>query len=119
MTYEDLLLVPFKEKGRTTEGMDCYGLVIECNRRNGIHLQDVVYEGSHVAGETLRNYTGSMNVRELPYPKKDCVIQCTFNNELHIGYLLDKKTCLHMTRQGVRVSPVTALRNVRFFEVEK
>lgn len=118
MTYEDLLVVPFRENGRGPEGMDCYGLVIECCRRAGIHLRDVVYEGSHVSGDSLRNYTGSMNVRELPFPKKDCILQCTFNNELHIGFMIDKKTCLHMTREGARVSPALALRNARFFEVE-
>jgi len=118
MTYEDLLLVPYKVNGRGTDGLDCYGLVIECSRRAGILLRDVVYEGAHVSGASLHNYTGNMNVHELTFPKKDCILQCTFNGELHIGFMVDKKTCLHMTNEGVRVSPILALRNVRYFEVE-
>ncbi|MCF0222950.1 MAG: C40 family peptidase, partial [Fibrobacter sp.] len=40
MKYDDLLNVPYKHGGRDLAGFDCYGLVIECSRRNGKPLRD-------------------------------------------------------------------------------
>ena len=114
LTYEDLLIVRYKENGRDAEGMDCYGLVLECCNRAGTPLVDVVYGND---AENLPEYIRAMNVAEIPYPVKGAVLQCTFEGELHIGYLIDKKTCLHMTYSGVRVTPIAALKNKRYFEV--
>lgn len=40
MTYADLIGVPFVEGGRTREGLDCWGVVLELYRREGIVLKD-------------------------------------------------------------------------------
>ena len=114
MTYEDLLIVPWKENGRDETGMDCYGIVLECCNRAGTPLYDIAY-GNDAA--TLPEYIRSLNVEELPYPVKGAVLQCTLDNELHVGYLIDKKNCLHMTYSGVRVTPISALKNKKYYEV--
>lgn len=116
MTYEDLFVVPYKAGGRDCDGMDCYGLVIECCKRASNQLKDITNNG-HVPSEELLAYVTSMNAEELAEPEKDCVVQCEYNGELHIGYMIDKKRVLHMTESGVRVSPVMALRKVKFFKV--
>lgn len=36
----DLIGKPFVDGGRGPEGYDCYGLVMECYRRNGINLPE-------------------------------------------------------------------------------
>ena len=117
MTYEDLLTVPYKTNGRDENGLDCYGLVLICCQRTNQSLRDVVYETEHVSREKLEGYTAALNVYEIDRPARDCIVQCSYNGELHIGFMIDKKTVLHATYEGVRVTPVMALRNTRFFEV--
>jgi len=114
VTYEDLLIVPYKENGRDDEGMDCYGLVIECCERAGTPIPDIVYGNN---SETLPEYIRVLNVQEIGNPVKGSILQCTLDGELHIGYMIDKRTCLHMTYGGVRVTPIAALKNKRYFEV--
>lgn len=117
MTYEDLLLVPYKVNGRTVDGMDCYGLVLECCRRTGQSLRDVVYESDRVSTEQLRNYTASLNVQQINRPVRYGIVQSEFEGSLHIGFLVDKKTAIHATYNGVRVTPVMMLKNTKYFEV--
>ena len=38
--YESLIGIPCKDEGRTLEGLDCYGLVMEVYRRFGIKLPE-------------------------------------------------------------------------------
>ncbi len=38
--YADLIGVPFMDGGRDKDGMDCWGLVRECFRRQGIAVRD-------------------------------------------------------------------------------
>jgi hypothetical protein len=114
MTYEDLLLVPYKRDGRDVNGMDCYGLVIECCRRVGKNLPDLVCENN---AENLPAYIQSLGVVELFKPKRDCIAQFEHDGELHVGYMIDKKTIVHMTYKGVRVDPLSRLKNPRYFEV--
>ena len=117
--YDDLLSVPYKQNGRNKSGMDCYGLVIECCKRAGVELKDIVYKDSRVATDELTKYTAGMNVREISSIKSGCIIQCEYASMLHIAFALDKKVCIHATHEGVRITPVCALKNVKYFEVVK
>jgi len=38
--YSDLIGIPFKDGGRSIDGLDCYGLVMEVYRRKGINLPE-------------------------------------------------------------------------------
>lgn len=117
MKYDDLFCVKYKSGGRDINGMDCYGLVLECCKRTGHSLADVVYESDHVSKERLSDYTAGMNVNEISSPKKYCVVQCEYAGDLHIGFMVDNKTVLHMTYSGVRLSSLITLKNVKYFEV--
>lgn len=117
MKYEDLLTVPFKLNGRDKDGMDCYGLVLEMCRRSGTPLIDI--NAVHVASDTLAETAGKLNVKQITEAEAvgGDIVQCTYQNEIHIGYLLDSRTCIHMTDSGVRISPTLALRNRKYFKV--
>ncbi len=117
--YEDLLSVPYKRGGRSMDGMDCYGLVIECCRRHGDVLQDIA--DTSIDGIFLNETVKRVNVAEV---KRDEVrggdiLQCVLSGELHAGYMIDGSMCLHITEGGVRLMPVTFFRHPRFFRVGK
>lgn len=114
--YDDLLAVPYLEGGRDAHGMDCYGLVIECCKRAGTPIKDLSNIGHVEAGE-LPRYVHSINARHTAIARSGNVVQCEYDCELHIGYMLDRMRVLHMTYEGVRVTPLLALRNAKMYEV--
>ena len=116
MTYEDLLVVPWVDKGRTLEGLDCYGIVLELCKRAGTPLKDICDDGV-IEEKELSRYVESLNVEERDHPEKGFLIQCVYDGRLHMGYLVNKKTVVHMTIDGARVTPVAAFRGVKYFEV--
>lgn len=115
MKYDDLLEVPYILGGRTMAGLDCYGLVIECFRREGKALKDLALS----RGASLDNHLPTLNVREVMEAAPGVGIQFRIGDRLHIGYMLSRRNVLHMTEQGMRVSPLLALSRLapRFFEV--
>jgi len=117
MTYEDLLIVKYKDNGRDADGMDCYGLVLELCARAGTPLRDIVYEGNEESEWVDGGYVASLNVEERSWAEQGFIVQCTYAGRLHIGYLVNKKTVVHMTRDGVRVTPIAALPNIKIYEV--
>lgn len=110
--YQDLLTVPYKKAGRNIDGMDCYGFLIECFKREGKILKDLraIPEGD------IEEYISHINVLELNEYKKGCGIQFTISGKLHVGYMIDKRTVLHMTDKGVKYSAIRP-GNGRMFEV--
>ncbi len=121
LIYEDLLSVPFKKGGRTKEGMDCYGLCIELCRRCGKTLPDFSTYGK-ITGGNCSQKRDSFNsfVKKTENPKKHGLVEyLNENGEIHIGFLLDEKTYIHSTLGGVRVTPLFALKNPKFYEVTK
>lgn len=116
--YEDLLTIPYKVGGRDSSGMDCYGLVIECCRRANLNLHDAVYASELVSKNELADYVSDLGARRIDGPRENCIVQCEFNGNLHIGFMIDKCLCVHETYEGVRVTPVVALKNPVYFEVK-
>ena len=91
--YEDLLTVPYKTNGRSMDGMDCYGLVLECSRRNETPLNDILKPG-----ET------QVNAVKIETPEAGDIATFFEKGHFHIVFYLAKDTVIHMTRYGVRVS---------------
>lgn len=119
MIYEDLLNVKYKLNGRDINGMDCYGLVLECCRRSGLNLHDVVYLDDKVPKEKITDYVESLNVREISAPSKSVIVQSVYDGRLHIAFMIDNKICIHQTYDGARLTPITIMREKRYFEVVK
>ena len=117
LLYDDLFNVPFKPKGRDKNGMDCFGLVLECCKRLNLPLIDVVYETTAVSEERLNNYEKWLNVKEIEIPHENCIIQwLNEKNTLHVGFMVDRKNVLHATRKGVQLTPLKLISDYRVYE---
>ena len=115
--YDDLLGVPFKTHGRDKSGMDCYGLVLECLRREGKSLPDFVYMSEKQPAGALPQYAARTGAR--PGEKAPGSVAEYENSDgtLHVGYMIDRDLLLHMTYTGVRISPAGIFKNITFYEV--
>jgi len=115
MKYDDLLSVPYLKNGRTLAGLDCYGLVIECFKRDGKVLKDLALPEC----SALAAHVASLNVRQVAEPRAGLGVQFMIGPDFHIGYMLDRRLVLHMTETGLRQTPIIALSkgNPKYFEV--
>lgn len=116
--YEDLLECPYLDFGRDPKkGLDCYGLIIECCKRAGTPLKDVVYQTTKCESGFVDAAALHVNIREIEKPRKGALVQCYYNKHMHAGYMLNDVHMLHMTYEGVRITPVFAVADVKFYEV--
>ncbi len=104
----DLIGVPFLEFGRNPEiGLDCYGLCIECARRNGKILKDVALQ--KFDKNKVQNTIPELNVKKTDCIKEGCILEFYGKSDgrLHVAYALDAKKFIQATEtQGVRISTV-------------
>lgn len=104
----DLIGTPFKMFGRTKEGLDCYGLVIEVEKRFGKIIPDFMFDCKEF--QRVENSIPHINVKKSDYIAEGMILQFrTFDGRLHVGVALDKKTFIHATEtQGVRISSIAS-----------
>lgn len=107
ININDLIGVPYKDHGRSLDGMDCYGLAIEVMRRYGYELRDVIYEDH--ALELADENAPTLNITPIDAPREGALIEMQFNNELHIGVCISKKEFIHMTRTGCRINHIGSI----------
>ena len=116
LDVSDLIGVPYLENGRTADGLDCYGLAIEVERRAGKKLNDIAY--SYNYAELLDEVLPSLNVKETGEPREGALVVMTIKRELHVGVFLNNRQFIHATRnQGVRISDIKLFNNFKVFEV--
>ena len=100
MTFTDLLGIPFKIHGRSKEGLDCYGLLIEVAKRLGVTFPDAFYE---TVTRESRNNTYNFLIEKLPIERIDklekyCVIFMFVGGKCsHVGVYLGEGKVLHAT----------------------
>ena len=74
MMYSDLLGVRFRLHGRSKEeGFDCYGLVIEVLKRNGIEIPDIYYS-SLKEDDSKWEYFNSY-FEKVEKPEINCIVE--------------------------------------------
>lgn len=121
---DDLIGVPFVEFGRDPKkGLDCYGLVIEVERRFGKKLNDVSLE--KFDAEKLKRTLPEINVRKTETIKPGVILEFygRQDNRLHVGVALGGDIFIQSTEnQGVRISSIKTakmyLRLANIYEVE-
>ena len=104
----DLIGIPYKENGRTSEGLDCYGL--------GKKLSDAVYENHDL--ELSQKWAPLLNVKKTDFIKAGSLIEIHVGNTLHVAVALDGVCMIHATtNQGVRISKIAAYKIAGIYEV--
>jgi len=119
LDVSDLIGVPYLNNGRDiVNGLDCYGLVIEVEKRLGKELIDVYYDNHNE--ELADEYAPLLNVTEVDSIYTGVIIEMRKNGLLHLGVALDKNTMIHATtNQGVRISRVGCMPVIHLYEVNK
>ena len=120
----DLIGVPFVEFGRDVQnGLDCYGLAIEVERRIGKQLKDVVLE--KFDREKVVRTLPTLNVHKIKEIKEGAILEFygKLDKRLHVAVALDKRTFIHATEnQGVRISSLSScesfLKLANIYEVD-
>ena len=69
--------------------------------------------------KNLKDYIKHLNVIEIDSPKEHSIIQCDYDGTSSYRIYADKNNCIHATYEGVRITPIMALRNKKYFEVIK
>ena len=106
--YKDLLGTRYVPHGRCKDdGFDCYGLVIEVLKRNGITIPDLYYESLKPTAEFVKEfdeYTVKIN-----QPEKNCLVEIySLGNPGHIAVYIGDGLIIHtMLRSGVVIEPVS------------
>lgn len=112
----DLIGVPYQLNGRTLDGLDCYGLAIEVERRLGKNLRDVVYTNCDV--ELSAKNVPTLNVKKTDFINTGTLLEFHFKNELHIGVAINSTQFIHATMNcGVKISPINAYKIEAMYEV--
>ena len=115
--YADLIGIPYKEHGRSKkDGFDCYGLVIECEKRHGKILNDSYYNGR--SEKLSEENAPSLNVVKTDVIQEGTILEMRRNGNLHIGFALNENEFIHCTEnQGVRVSHIDRKLILNIYEV--
>jgi cell wall-associated NlpC family hydrolase len=98
----DLIGVPFKQRGRDKSGMDCFGLAIEVLKREGIQLDDAFYEDleADTKKRLMESLEASVPNTRLERPEKNCVIEFNILGQpSHIGVYLGGGEFIHASEQ--------------------
>lgn len=112
----DLIGIPYKENGRDLKGLDCYGLVIEVERRLGKHLIDIVYDNHDE--DLADEFKPLLNIREVRQIYRGVILEMHIDGELHLGVALNNNFMIHATtNQGVRISKIGCLPVEHKYEV--
>jgi cell wall-associated NlpC family hydrolase len=112
--YKDLLGIPFKRHGRDKNGMDCYGLVMEIQKRRGIALPEFAY-GDDVEMSLIHQMVaqGKQLFEKIDRPEAFCFVVFSVlpPYETHIGVVLeDGNSFIHIMRdKSVVVSRLDAV----------
>lgn len=97
---DDLIGAPFVYGGRGENGMyDCYGLLLELNKRQGIDLPDYrsPTESRIIAGIFLRE----KQLWQRCDPEPGCAVLFRVKNLFcHVGFVLDNDSFIHTWEQS-------------------
>ena len=114
-SYDDLIGFPWVLDGRTTKGLDCFGLAVIVLERMGYEMDTAIADKwirSYKPGEVDPEEVTSIecDISEVPRKPGDLVImrhpQADDGRATHIGVHIGKNLIIHSTRGcGVHIVP--------------
>lgn len=118
--YADLQALPFTYGGRYPAALDCFGLLLEVYRRNGVRLPDYYAEAggrwgrdSDEASDVERLFNLHQEWHLVDHAAEGCVLVISrFGHTAdHVGIALDGRWFIHAVEGvGVAVASIRALR---------
>ncbi len=113
MRCDDLVKIPYRAKGRSLDGLDCAGLVIELYRRIGIELPDPLVDPSDYAGAAseIEAEASSRRWLRLDEPELQCVVVIQQHPDFaqHLGVYVGAGRFIHAVEHlGVTVDHLSA-----------
>lgn len=102
----DIIGKPFKDGGRGPDAYDCWGLVMEVFRRQGIELPDYgkdthSNESERISG-IIKLLAASDNWSEIKRPVRGCLITLKYPKPQwtsHVGVMLDRDRFINIRRK--------------------
>jgi len=116
VSYENLLGIPYKFKGRTKEGVDCLGLVWLYFQSKGISIPDS--DGLAMKAEAQPDYLSRVLsglekiAKKVDIPRADDIVVMRLpRGYTHLGVMVDDHNMLHVLKD--RPSSISPLRRFR------
>ena len=107
INVSDLIGIPYKEHGRSKEGFDCYGLVMEVEKRIGVYLPDFDYEThtDELTDGIVEDIKKSGKAKRIPQLVDGALVLFKNSQGLnaHIGVYVGEGQICHCNRRGVHV----------------
>lgn len=92
--FSDLVGVPFEYGGRGPDKLDCYGLVMECARREGITLPDFGHASEQP--RIMAMMTASLNQWRQIEPRHGAIAFIRVGRyAAHVGYVFGPNHMIH------------------------
>ena len=108
LDINDILGKPYKAHGRGPDGFDCYGLVIEVEKRLGKNMPDLYEKMKHDGKDIHDALSTSKEEGYIKVSKPefgDVVIMFNKKGQIHhTGVYLKNDDFIHCDKYGVRIS---------------
>lgn len=103
IVYSDLINKPFTDQGRGPDGYDCWGLVKEVYKRNGIELPDYTISAKACEEISQQIIESRPDWEQIQIAETPCLV--VLKGDLyfvqHLGVHVGFKKFIHASEQGV------------------
>lgn len=98
----ELVGIPYKEKGRGIDGVDCLGLNLMVSRILGFDVPDWLYKGEddNRNRETVRLGKEGLRAERLNFPVEGCYIEFSCIDRFHTGVYIGDGKFIHASKSA-------------------
>lgn len=98
----ELVGIPYKEKGRGVDGVDCLGLNLMVSRILGFDVPDWIYKGEedNRNRETVRLGKEGLRAERLNFPVEGCYIEFSCIDRFHTGVYIGDGKFIHASKSA-------------------
>ena len=98
----ELVGIPYKEKGRGVDGVDCLGLNLMVSRILGFDVPDWIYKGEEDNSnrETVRLGKEGLRAERLNFPVEGCYIEFSCIDRFHTGVYIGDGKFIHASKSA-------------------